>query len=46
MHGGTEEELLRNANKHGIEVHEYTKHTWNEEISKNKEHFSKLIISL
>ena len=33
------EELLANAKKHGIEVHGYTEETWNEEISKNKEHF-------
>lgn len=37
MHGKTEEELLANAKKHGIEVHGYTEETWNEEISKNKD---------
>jgi hypothetical protein len=37
MHGETEEELLANENKHGIEVHGYTDETWNEEISKNKD---------
>jgi hypothetical protein len=29
---------LANAKKHGIEVHGYTEETWNEEISKNKDH--------
>lgn len=38
MHGETEEELLANAKIHGIEVHGYTEETWNEEISKNKDH--------
>ena len=32
MYGETEEELLNNAKKHGIEVHGYTEQTWNEEI--------------
>lgn len=48
MYWENEEELLSNAKKHGIEVHGYTEETWNEEtwneeISKNKEHFRKLI---
>ena len=43
MYGETEEELLQNAKKHGIEVHGYTEETWNEEIGKNRENFSKLI---
>jgi post-segregation antitoxin (ccd killing protein) len=43
MYGETEEELLQNAKKHGIEVHGYTEQTWNEEIAKNKDHFRKLI---
>jgi predicted small metal-binding protein len=43
MQGETEEELLENAKKHGIEVHGYTEETFNEEIGKNKEHFRKLI---
>jgi hypothetical protein len=43
MYGETEEELLANAKKHGIEVHGYTEETWNEEIGKNKETFRKLI---
>jgi hypothetical protein len=28
-----------NAKKHSIEVHGYTEETWNEEMSKNKDHF-------
>ena len=36
-------ELLSNAKKHGIEVHGYTEETWNEEVSKNLDHFRKLI---
>jgi predicted small metal-binding protein len=43
MYGETEEELLQNAKKHGIEVHGYTEETWNDEIMKNKDHFRKLI---
>jgi predicted small metal-binding protein len=43
MYGETEEELLQNAKKHGIEVHGYTEESWNEEVSKNKDHLSKLI---
>jgi hypothetical protein len=43
MYGDTEEELLANAKKHGIEVHGYTEETWNEEVSKNLDHFRKLI---
>ena len=43
MYGKTEEELLQNAKKHGIEVHGYTEETWNEEIAKNKDNFKKLI---
>jgi post-segregation antitoxin (ccd killing protein) len=43
MYGETEEELLQNAKKHGIEVHGYTEQTWNEEITKNRDHFIKLI---
>ena len=45
MYGETEEELLENAKKHGIEVHGYTKEQWDEEVSKNKEHFHKLMKS-
>jgi hypothetical protein len=30
MTGETEEEVLANAKKHGIEVHGYTEETWNE----------------
>jgi predicted small metal-binding protein len=43
MTGETEEELLANAKKHGMEVHGYTEETWNEEITKNKDHFRSLI---
>jgi len=43
MYGETEEELFRNAKEHGINVHGYTEQTWNEEMSKNSEHFKKLI---
>jgi post-segregation antitoxin (ccd killing protein) len=43
MYGETEDELLQNAKKHGIEVHGYTEETWNEEIAKNKDNFKKLI---
>ena len=43
MTGETEEELFTNAKKHGIEVHGYTEETFNEEISKNKDHFRSLI---
>jgi predicted small metal-binding protein len=43
MTGETEEELLANAKKHGMEVHGYTEETWNEEISKKKDHFKSLI---
>lgn len=43
MYGETEEELLANVKKHGIEVHGYTEESWNEEIAKNKDNFLKLI---
>jgi predicted small metal-binding protein len=43
MTGETEEELLANAKKHGIEVHGYNEETWNEEIEKNKDQFRSLI---
>ncbi len=43
MTGETEEELLANAKKHGIEVHGYIEETWNEEIVKNKDRFRSLI---
>lgn len=43
MHGETEEELLQNAKEHGIKVHGYTEEQWNEDISKNLEHFRKII---
>jgi len=43
MYGETEEELLQNVKEHGINVHGYTEEAWNEEVSKNLEHFRKLI---
>ena len=43
MYGETEEELFAYAKKHGTEVHGYTEETWNEEISKNKDHYRSLI---
>ena len=43
MYGDTEEELLQNAKEHGIKVHGYTEEQRNEEISKNLEHFRKVI---
>jgi predicted small metal-binding protein len=42
MYGETEEELLQNAKKHGMEVHGYTEQSWNE-VTKNTEHFRKII---
>jgi hypothetical protein len=35
--GETEEELLQNAKRHGIEVHGYTEESWNDEIAKNSQ---------
>ena len=43
MYGETEEELIQNVKEHGIKAHGYTEETWNEEVSKNLEHFRKLI---
>ena len=43
MYGETEEELIENAKKHGIEVHGYTEETFKEEMAKNQEHFRKVI---
>ena len=45
MVGETEEELVENAKKHGIEVHGYTEESFKEEMSKNQEHFRKAIKS-
>jgi predicted small metal-binding protein len=45
MYGETEEELLQNAKKHGIEVHGYTEETWNKEIASKKGDFRKVIKS-
>jgi predicted small metal-binding protein len=43
MYGDTEDELIANAKKHGIEVHGYTEETWNEEMSKNMDNIKKFI---
>ncbi len=43
MYGKTEEELLENTKKHGIEVHGYTEETFNTEIANNIDHFRNLI---
>ena len=45
MYGDTEDELIANAKKHGIEVHGYTEETWNEEMSKNMDDIKKFIKS-
>jgi O-acetylhomoserine/O-acetylserine sulfhydrylase-like pyridoxal-dependent enzyme len=45
MYGDTEDELIANAKKHGIEVHGYTEETWNEEMSKNMDNIKKFIKS-
>ena len=46
MYGDTEDELIANAKKHGIEVHGYTEETWNEEMSKNMDNIKKFIKSI
>jgi predicted small metal-binding protein len=38
IYGETEEEVLKNAKEHG-----YTEESWNEILSKNLEHFKKII---
>jgi hypothetical protein len=43
MYGETEEELMENAKKHGIEVHGYTEESFEEEMAKNLENFRKVI---
>lgn len=43
MYGETEEELMENAKKHGIEVHGYTEESFQGEMAKNLENFRKLI---
>lgn len=45
MYGETEEELIENAKKHGIEVHGCTEESFYDEIAKNLEHFRKVIKS-
>ena len=41
--GETEEEVLKNAKEHDMKEHGYTEESWNEIISKNSEHFKKII---
>ncbi|MDQ6862209.1 MAG: hypothetical protein M3044_00140 [Thermoproteota archaeon] len=43
MYGETEEELIENARRHGIEAHGYTEDDWKKEIASNFEHFKKHI---
>ena len=43
MYGETEEELIENAKKHGVEVHGYTEELFEEEMSNNLEHSIKVI---
>ena len=43
MYGETEEELMENAKRHGIEVHGYTEESFKEEMAKNLENFKKII---
>jgi predicted small metal-binding protein len=45
MYGDTEDELIANAKKHGIEVHGYAEETWNEEMYKNMDNIKKFIKS-
>jgi predicted small metal-binding protein len=45
MYGETEEELLKNAKEHGINVHGCSEEKWNNEISQHLEEFKKLIKS-
>lgn len=45
MYGETEDELIENAKKHGIEVHGYTEESFKEEMAENLEHFRKVIKS-
>lgn len=39
IYGETEDELLQNVKKHGMEVHGYTEQTWNKEIAKKGDRF-------
>ena len=43
VYGETEEEVLQNAKKHGVEVHGYTEETWNKEIEKNGDDYRKIM---
>ena len=43
MYGETEEELMENAKKHGIEVHGYAEESFKEKMDMNLDHFRKAI---
>jgi predicted small metal-binding protein len=43
VYGETEEEVLQNAKKHGIEVHGFTEEKWNKEIEKNGDDYRKIM---
>ena len=43
VYGETEEEVLQNAKKHGIEVHGFTEETWNKEVEKNGDDYRKIM---
>ncbi len=43
MYGETEEDVLKNAKEQGIKEHDYTEESCNEILSKNLEHFKKII---
>ncbi|HZC21469.1 MAG TPA: DUF1059 domain-containing protein [Nitrososphaeraceae archaeon] len=43
VYGETEEEVLQNAKKHGIEVHGFTEEAWNKEIEKNGDDYRKIM---
>jgi predicted small metal-binding protein len=43
VYGETEEEVLQNAKKHGIEVHGFTEETWDKEIEKNGDDYRKIM---
>ena len=42
MYGETEEELLQNAKKHGIELHGYTEESWNQAMRRIQITFARL----
>ena len=45
MYCETEQELLENAKRHGIEAHGYKEQAFNERVGKDNENFRKLIKS-